>query len=88
MIVLCLPEAEANYFAIKQAADSGANIVFQHDKCVVTKDGITGAEGFSKNGAYILREEQQFAMAATSKQTPELYGISGWDIWVMTTLTS
>ena len=68
-----MPEAKADLFSIKQAADSGANIVFQHDKCVVTKDGRTWAEGFSNNGVYILRQEQQFAMAATSKQTPELW---------------
>ena len=71
--VLYVPEAKANLSSIKQAADSGANIVFQQDKCVVTKDGLTWVERFSKNGVYILRQEQQFAMAATSKQTPELW---------------
>ena len=40
---------------------------------MVTKDGRTWAEGFSNNGVYILRQEQQFAMAAISKQTPELW---------------
>ena len=71
--VLYVPEARANLFSIKQAANSGASITFQQDKCVVTKDGITWVEGFSMNGVYILRQEQQFAMAATSRQTPELW---------------
>ena len=39
----------------------------------MTKDGRTWAEGFNKNGVYILRQDQQFAMAAITKQKTDLW---------------
>ena len=71
--VLYVPEAKANLFSIKQAASSGASIVFKHDKCVINKNGRTCMEGFIKEGIYILRQEEQLAFAASSKHTPELW---------------
>ena len=77
--VLHVPEATVNLFSTRQVINSGGQVTFSGNSCIVSKNGTTLVEGISKqDGLTVIRpvkRQPAIAMTATaaSKQTPELW---------------
>ena len=77
--VLHVPEATVNFFSTRQVINSGGQVTFSGNSCIVSKNGTTLVEGISQqDGLTVIRPVKQqpaIAMTATaaSKQTPELW---------------
>ena len=77
--VLHVPEATVNLFSTRQVINSGGQVTFSDNSCIVSKNGTTLVEGISQqDGLTVIRPVKQqpaIAMTATaaSKQTPELW---------------
>ena len=72
--VLYVPEIAKNLVSVSAMTGKGAEVLFENDKCYVTKDKKTMNIGhLTNNNLYVINTEPDFANVASSKASLEVW---------------
>ena len=72
--VLYVPEISKNLLSVPAMTQKGAEVLFESDKCYVTKNGVTMSIGhLISNNLYVINTEPHCANVASGKASMELW---------------